>query len=159
MITYFGKSDDFPYISNLTFDHILFIDTERSHQNETQSKVDHWDCAGTDCIVLTTVHLASVYALRWIWNDERLRLWDAYDELRIRHDALRNVLHVADPIGTADTHRAGHCVAGKTTYYQSLIRFQEFLQSCSNRTGLFVICPPMIYSRYLNVEVTYESIL
>ena len=34
-MTYFGKFDDFPYISIVKFGPILFIDEERSHQNET----------------------------------------------------------------------------------------------------------------------------
>ena len=122
-MTYFGKFDDFPYISTVDFDPILFRNIERSRSNETQSKVDHWDCACPARTGCDTVRLANIYAFWWIWNDERLRIWNAYDVLWVWHDAVRDVIHVADPLRHIDTHRLGHRVARKTADHQSLILF------------------------------------
>jgi hypothetical protein len=130
-MTYYGKFEDFPYIWTVTFNCILLLDLERSRQNETQSKVDHWDSTCPDRIVCDAVVLAIIYAFWRVWNDERLRLWDAYDELRVWYDAIRTVIHVADPIGVTDSHRIGHPVAGKAAYDQSLILPSYFPQSCS----------------------------
>src|SRR5689334_18463932 len=63
LITYCGKADDFPYISNGKFDPILLIDSERSHQNENQLEMDHRVGAGANCPVRFPTCLASLYAL------------------------------------------------------------------------------------------------
>jgi hypothetical protein len=128
-ITFCGKSDDFPYISNVRFNLILFIDNERSSQNETQLEMDFWDRTDTGCAIRAAVCLAIIYALWGVWHDARLRLWNAHadDGLWLEHDTLWDVIDVAHSAWHISFDHLGHNLVGETTDHENFIVLESLM--------------------------------